>query len=199
MAGDEAWTVTPSDAEGGAGKLAIACSGATCTVTWNDTDIRDLCGFTGNLSGSTSYTSASHVKGLWLPDGPPRSLYGLEDDGVDESDHTSTESSAGHVVTLGYQRKTVQPNIVWQGISRARTRVSGESVTGESWQQFVRDVLYAEATYISARKIRVAPNADNDTTHTDYRHSGPVPEPEPMIDGWIEQWAVSTGRLVKVP
>jgi len=195
----QTWTVAIDATEGGDGKCTIGCDGVTCTVTWQDTDIRDMCGFTGNLAAATSYESTNHVKGLWLPDGPPRSIYGLEDDGIDESDHTSTESSAGHVMTLGYQRKTVQPNVVWQGVSRARTRIAGESVTGESWQQFVRDVLYAEATYCTDRKIRVYPDADTDGTSTEYRHSGPVPEPEPLIDGWLEQWNVSTGRLVKVP
>jgi len=194
----ETWTLTLSADESGTGKLTIGCTGATCTITWQDTNVRDLCGFAGNSSGATSYTGTKHVKALWLPDGPPRSAYGLSDAGADEMDQTTTESSAGHVMTLGYQRRTAQW-IEWQGISRAKTRISGESTTGESWQQFVRDVIYAEATYCPGRCLRVYPDAGTDATSTEYRVSGAIPEPEPLIDGWIEQWRIRIPRLLKVP
>ena len=195
----DTWTVTVGAGEAGTGKCTIAADGAVCTVTWQDTNIRDMCGFTGNLSGSTSYTSTNHVKGLWLPDGPPRSPYGLSDDGADEKDQTYTESSAGHVMTLGYQRKVVQAYVRWQGLSRKKVRIAGESTTGESRQQFVRDVLFAEATYCTDRKLRIYPDADTDGTYTTYRNAAPIPEEEAISDGWIEQWNAGFQRLVVVP
>ena len=195
----DTWTVTISAGEGGTGKCTIAADGATCEVTWQDTDVRDAMGFTGSLTGETSYASTNHVKGLWLPDGPPRSPYGLSDDGADEMDQTYTESSAGHVMTLGYQRKVVQAYVLWQGLSRKKVRIAGESVTGESRQQFVRDVLFAEATYCTDRQLRIYPDADTDGTYTTYRNAAPIPEEEAISDGWIEQWNAGFQRLVVVP
>jgi hypothetical protein len=192
------WVVTVQAAEGEAGTLTIANDGSTCTVTWNDTTFRDMCGYTGNLSGATSYLSPNHVEALWLPDGAPVSPYGLDDDGDDEPDWTSTESPAGHVKSLVYQRKTVQ-SIEWGNITHARCRVTGESTTNESFQKFYRDVILAEHTYCTGTPIRVYPDADTDATYTTYRVSGHVPKPEQIEDGYIGVWRISLPRLVKVP
>jgi hypothetical protein len=193
----QTWTVALSAGESGTGKVTISCTASVCTVTFDVTTLRDLLGFTGNISSSPT-TGANHVKALWLPDGPPRSPYGLADAGIDEADLTSTESPAGHVKTLVYQRKTIQP-IEWMGCSRAKTRIDGESTTNESFQKFRRDVLFAEETWCPDIRVRVYPDADTDGTYTTYAHSGPPPEPTPLIDGWIEQWNVALPRLVKVP
>jgi hypothetical protein len=40
---------------------------ATCSVVWTDTDLRDLLGFTGNLSGASAYTATNATRGVWSP------------------------------------------------------------------------------------------------------------------------------------
>ncbi len=194
------WYVTIDASEGGTGKVSISCDGATCTVTWDDTIVRDMCGFTGNLSGSTSYTSTDHVEMLWLPDGPPVSPYGLADDGDDEDDSTVMESPAGHVHALYYQSKTVQ-QVEWQGVSRAKTRISGESTANESFQKFWQDAIRSSHIFATGTNLRVYPDADTDGTYTTYRASGDLTKPmlRQLQPGWIEQWMVAMPRLVKVP
>ncbi len=174
------WYVIIDTSEDGTGKISISCDGATCTVTWDDTVFRDLCGFTGNLSGSTSYVSTNHVEMLWLPDGPPVSPYGLSDDGADEDDATIMESPAGH---------------------GAKTRISGESTTNESFQKFWQDAIRSSNTFASGTNLRVYPDADTDGTYETYRLSGDLTKPmqRQLQPGWIEQWVIALPRLVKVP
>lgn len=47
-------------------------NGANFTVTWTNTTFRDLLGFTGNLSGASSYTATNTSKLLWSPAKPLR-------------------------------------------------------------------------------------------------------------------------------
>lgn len=37
------------------------------TIVWNDTDLRDLLGFTGNLAGSDTYTADNTLRYVWRP------------------------------------------------------------------------------------------------------------------------------------
>ena len=43
---------------------------STFSVTWNDTDFRDILGFTGNLSGANSYTATHRARYTWVPTHP---------------------------------------------------------------------------------------------------------------------------------
>lgn len=47
-------------------------NGANFTVTWDDTELRDLLGFTGNLAGASSYTATNVSPLLWSPAKPLR-------------------------------------------------------------------------------------------------------------------------------
>jgi hypothetical protein len=192
------WVVEISSNETGTGKVTISNDDAVAEVAWADTDIRDLLGFgsDGNLSGSTSYMSSDHAKAIWLPDGPPVSPFGLDDEGADEPDQVHSESGAGHVLTLGYQRKTAQW-VRWIGLSRAKTRIAGEAVTGESLQQFERDVIWAEATYCPARKLRISPNADA-LAGSVYRSSAQITYQQ-MQENYLGLWRVEFPRIVLVP
>ena len=44
----DTWTVTISAGEGGTGKYTISADGATCEITWTDTELRDLLGKRGS-------------------------------------------------------------------------------------------------------------------------------------------------------
>lgn len=49
-----------------AGKVKLSGS-ITFTVSWDDTTLRDMLGFTGNLSGASSYTADNISKYIWFP------------------------------------------------------------------------------------------------------------------------------------
>lgn len=41
--------------------------GANFTITWTDTALRDLLGFTADLAGANSYTASRKIRGAWYP------------------------------------------------------------------------------------------------------------------------------------
>jgi len=47
--------------------ITIDCDGTTTSITWTDTSLRDLLGFSSNLSGATSYTATYAPRYLWRP------------------------------------------------------------------------------------------------------------------------------------
>jgi hypothetical protein len=55
----------------GAGKITISNS-AVFSVTWTDTGLRDILGFTANLSGASSYTASNRPMFTWISDYTPR-------------------------------------------------------------------------------------------------------------------------------
>ena len=51
---------------GTTGKVSLGFA-ATTSVTWTDTALQTLLGFTGNLSGASSYTATNAPKYIWRP------------------------------------------------------------------------------------------------------------------------------------
>jgi hypothetical protein len=196
----ETWTVTIDATDGGTGKVTISCTGATCSATWNSTDLRDALGFTGNLSGSTSYTSTNQAEGLWLPDCAVITPYDTDDAGTKEYDFVATESPEGHVKALVYTSKTTTP-LVWPMITNARCRTGAESTTNESFQTFNEDVLMQGETYFVGSRFRWYPDADTDGTYTSYALGAGLEKfaPEQVQSNWTGLWRIIIPRAVQVP
>ena len=80
-----------------AGYVRLTGSG-TFTVTWTNTTLRDLLGFTGNLTGAASYVAPNHSKLWWSAgyDANPDTPYGVE--AMPMPDTTITTSRDGSKV-----------------------------------------------------------------------------------------------------
>ena len=57
-------TVTQSTTTG---KITIGALGGSTAINWTDTDLRDLLGFTANLSGASTYTGTNQARYCWFP------------------------------------------------------------------------------------------------------------------------------------
>lgn len=200
----DSYTVTIDAAENGTGKVTITNTNTNnFTVTWTNTNFRDLLGFTGDLSGASSYTSQNQVQGLWLPNAPMNSLFGANDKGFFESDATATESPSGHVKSFYANRKQVN-QIRWAGVTHAKCRASAESTVNESYEQFWLDCILGEKEFAvgPAGPIRIYWDAGNNSQHADYRTVGNSLmnfNPEKMEEGWLGLWVIDLDRLVLVP
>tara|TARA_Y100000310_G_scaffold132_1_gene179 strand:+ start:1605 stop:2384 length:780 start_codon:yes stop_codon:yes gene_type:complete len=49
------------------GAITISDLGGSTAIVWTDTDLRDLLGFTGNLSGASAYTGTNQARYCWFP------------------------------------------------------------------------------------------------------------------------------------
>lgn len=65
-----AWSVSVSTGPSGTGKVTIAMSAGTFSIAWTSTNLRDLLGFTANVSSVASATGTTSARGLWLPKCP---------------------------------------------------------------------------------------------------------------------------------
>jgi hypothetical protein len=199
-AGAATYTVTIGAGESGTGLYTISATGgsvADFALTWTNTALRDLLGYTGTISGALSHVATNNALGLWLPDGPPRSLCGISDP-IDESDETVTETTAGHVYRLTYSRKTVIDGLTYQGVSHAKTRIAGETTANASLQRFWRDAVQGDQSYLGT--LRIYPDADTDGTYSAYAVGAMSRcEPTALADGWLGYWTITFPRLVSVP
>ncbi len=200
------YTVTVSAGLDGTGRYTFTASGGSVTaiaISFPSTDLRDVIGFDGNVSGALVHTGQYHARSLWLPDCPPQLLNGGDSNwaGVDRADFSSTVSGAGHVYAISGQRAEIN-DITWEAVSRAKTWVVDETRQGASFQQFWRDVIFGGAAWSKnpAGPVKWYPDEDVDGTSTTYKIAdGKQFEPGQLRRHWTGRWAISVNRMYVVP
>ncbi len=130
------------DLNEGTGQITInfATGGTEIGITWTDTDLRDLLGFTGDLSGADSYTATNQCRYIWRP-----TRYVSNHD-VDRDQIWAEESNSRVVVSsdatafaiTGNTRKNV--NLEFRNLPAADVRTDSATVW-ETFQQFFVDVI----------------------------------------------------------
>lgn len=195
------WTFSVSAGESGTGIYTISQDGATCTVTFTDVELRDAMGFTGNLSGSTSYNSTNAAKGLWLPGSVYHNLNGGAGwGGWWESDKQEVETASGHYYALMGRKKRVM-SLDWHMVAQAKTWVANETTVGASFEQFLIDAIYGEASgFATGGPLRWHPDADTDGTYKTYSVAGFQSwRPPQERQDFVGRWHIVFERLVEVP
>jgi len=183
---DGVFTVSGSFGEQGTGRVTISHTVQTFSITWLDTDLRDVLGFAGNLAPvALTFTGTAHARGVWLPDCPMASRYGAADPGHTETDLSQTVSPLGDVKTLVYQSRVRLPSVRWSHVSRPRARIAGEVIVGESFEQWWRWCQGGELSYFEpGGKVLLYWDADAGTSHT-YRLVGRnTTEMERAVEEW---------------
>lgn len=194
-------TVTVSDGESNStGKVTIA-SDADIALTWTSTDLRDLLGYTGNLTADTSHVSTNAARMLWLPDCPKISPYGDEDAGTEQTNARATQNKGTVRVLYGDRWTEIAPGeLMWRGVTHARCRIAGESVPNESFEKFWRDGILGEGPGgTPGGPLRLYWDADTDGTYTTYAVKGPLLEsfrPTMLSEGLTVAWIIDMGALV---
>lgn len=196
----QTWTLALGAGESGTGLYTLGCDGATCTVTFTDTEIRDLLGFTGNLSASTSYVSPSAAQGLWLPS------YGFQKKnggtgGSWVTDQQSVKTASGHVYSV-MGRKYRMTKITWPAETRAKCWTENETTTNESFETFLIDGIWGGAAWgTSAGPIRFYPDADTDATYGSFSVLGLESwDPTELVEHFAGgRWRIDLPELIEVP
>jgi hypothetical protein len=185
-------TVTPSFGESGTGLVTIA-STANLAINWGAaTDLRDLLGFTGNLSAATSHVGTLSCKGVWLPECILAHSRGSADTGVYEAVMPQTVSPTGAVKTLMGSVRVRLPMIVWSLVPKAKALrsadSSGASMSFERWwyQTQASGLGYFKA----GSTVNVYTDAATPTLLGDYKLLWPNggPNLERADEGWDGLW-----------
>lgn len=134
------YTLTLDDTnDSSTGKVTIAATGGgNISITWVGTTLRDLLGFTGNLSGATTYTGTNQALYLHLPGcGRSNAPNPLADNGTPISEATivfAPGSDVSYAMAFGSARTI--GSMEFQHLLGSNTWTSLEVVTNESLQTF---------------------------------------------------------------
>lgn len=199
----DTFSVSSATGEGGTGKVTITNDSSNNTsITWTDTDARDVLGFEsdGNLSAATSYTSTEQARSLWLPDRPYWAKVAGAWRGNIETDLKTTESSAGHVFAFGGQKKRVL-NIRWQAVAVSKAWIVHETILNESFEKFFLDVIFGEAAWSArpAGPVRFFRDAGSNDSHTYSITNFSSLSLEQVVKDYTGLYIVELPRMVEVP
>ncbi len=175
------YTATMSDDNLAAtGKVTLAASGVTTfSVSWSSTVLRDLLGWTGNISGAASYVAPEHAERLWLPpvvnDSPEFPIGAV---GWQVSDYIATVAPSGYSKRLGYARR-YRGVIKYRQVYASKMWKRHEVTTNESLEKFWEDVIHP------GYGVRFHPDRATDGTYVNWvLVSGDRFKPTPDVPGW---------------
>ena len=194
-------TVSASLGESGTGKVSITSTG-NGTLVWTSTDLRNLLGYSANLTlvASTANTASSRARSMWLADCPydaPNEIVPWT--GWIETDRRTVESPGGTLYSIGGRSKRATW-IRWHAVARSRASQANESTTNESFERFVIDGVWGDAAWgTPGGPVKFYPDADasdwveyavNLSEFNSFR-------PEHWADGWAGgPWKCRLERLV---
>lgn len=192
--GSGTFTVSISAAEGGTGKVTIAISSGTFSLAWGTGDgltVRNLCGFAANISAGASSTGANHALGLWLPDCPVDTPYGLTSDGLLTYDAIATYAPDGTYKAVSYSSVT-NNEYTYQAVSKNKTITAGETSTNESYETFWDDCIAGQASWAEGGKaLRWYADASTDGTYKTVCVTNITsPEYYRTVPEWDGQWRI---------
>lgn len=197
------WSITFSSGESGTGRITISTTDTPFSVTWSNTNVRSLMGFSADISAVSSAQTGTHARCCWLPDTVKWTPHGDDNGNGNAATRRSSArdqiSPTGGVKTLAGSSLYDFRGIRWEGVTRARTKIIGESVTNESFERFWGDAYLGDFALATAgSKIRFYWDADT-ATYTDVRMVGMRDfDPDKIQQNWVGRYTIVIPRLVKV-
>lgn len=182
------WSVSLSTGRTGTGLLTIARSTGSYSITWTSTALRDLLGFTADITSQTSVTASKQHCGLWLPD-CPITLKGDPSRAHKQTDNRSTESPNGLVITVGGTKKYQHQDISYSHVVQSRVYEGAATTTRASLEQWLDDTQFGDGHTWFSRGSAFQAYWDNNGTDTLLGadlNSGTGPE-----NGWAFSPAIS--------
>lgn len=138
------WTVTLSyTGSSPTGRVTIAGSAGTVSITWTSTLLRDILGFDANLSAVTTSTGAGQARGLWLPDVSLVADGDLQQANY-ESDRRESRTPTGRVFSRNGSTIARHTGLEWSMVARNRIHITHETTGGvanQSYERFHLDAI----------------------------------------------------------
>lgn len=188
-AGAGTYTATISDADSGTGKVTLSASGVSSfAITWTDTALRNALGWTGNITGSTSYESQSASPYIWLPNqrrSEPPTPEGYKGFPITDATMTVSPGGSSHVASYSTRYAT---SFAFRMIAGNKAWTPLESVTNESFQTFWT------ATIGAGKPVRYHLDRDDNADYDTY-HCTPMFDARPEIPGFVGRGSSGSSSL----
>jgi len=176
------------------GKYSIAVSSSTFSITWTDTELRNVLGWTGMASGSsTPDESDVQAEGIWLPKTPVETPYGLESGGIPVSSANVSMSPGGAFYSY-HGPKHYRSEYTYVAVTGPRALTSKEETANQSFETFWTDAIRGEAPWcdVPGASLRFHPSASDDSTYFTWNI---LDQKEPSLvratEGYDGLWQVS--------
>ena len=186
-ASGQTYTVSVAATASASGAYTIAVDSGTFSIAWTDTALRDLLGYTANISSQASATGSAQAQALWLPQTPAFPTYGILSAGRVVSAAAISLSEDG--TYYGFHGSKHRRNeIAFAGIPIARAIKANESVANTSFESFYLDCIRGEKEWANpGRAIRWYADASDDATYIAYNvinaESPELQRMDPNYDG----------------
>jgi len=193
--------VTASLGEAGTGIVTITF-GASASITWVDTEVQELLGFSVNSSAATSHVGTKSARGVWLPTCPFWTKNGGGDwRGIRRGDYRASANAAGHVWAHAGQSR-VELDLRWDAIKRSRMWITSESTPNQSLERFWLDGIWGQhGGGTPGGPVRWYPDASADGIYGTYRaeKGAELFDPEQRVENYAGSWRVQLPLLIQVP
>jgi len=183
------YTVSLSDTTG---KVTISVDSGTFSITWTSTDLRDLLGFTGNISSQATATGANQCEALWMSGCPPNKMYGLTSSGRPIYDRSVSVASDGTYAALVYASQT-RDEISYEYVVAAKTLTAQEATVNEAFQTFYDNAVAGNAPWSASpgEALRWHKDLIDDATYLAYNILGSTePEYSRLDATWDGAWVI---------
>jgi hypothetical protein len=139
--------------------IKITSDGGNFGISWDSTELRDLLGFIGNVSGADNYTASLISPLLWSPGRTETPLNAPLGDAGQVIHDTMVGASAGAVQMATSNNSVTHLDLMWRYVTNARTKTSAR--LGGEYHTFWEDVIRHLYKYKLYREI------DEDTSGSD--------------------------------
>lgn len=167
-------------------RVRLASSGVF-TVTWNSTVLRDLLGFTGNLSGSSSYTATNASPLLWAPGYPatPTTIPGKAGYVVPHTTwHSNDDETAVQTQHFG---SGVWQELDWALVPTERLQVADSANDGNTFQGLFRTVMQYGYRFLYHQSVEEETADTNALDWNDADAFGPYQLRSPIDPSWYKR------------
>lgn len=172
---------------GTTGLVTLQTSNASSfSITWTSTDLRNILGFTADISSQTSVTASSQAKGYWQADCPLVVETGVSRAAPRVTDAHQTESPNGLVITHVGNVKYRHRGLSWSHCPKHKIWIIEEGTPNESLEQFMIDTQWGQghSWFSPGAKLRVTTTDGYNLGHT-------------TVAGWYLKGARSMDSIVK--
>lgn len=190
----------------------VTASTDTWSLAWTSTDLRDLLGFTADISGvQSAQTGTQQARGVWFPD-CPLSIDGDPAQAPKVTDKRSTISPTGTQFSLVGNSYRRHRGVMWTHVPRASTWESAATYTNASYETFANDCFYGlgHAWFTPSSPVQIYWNDAGTDRAVGYTYNSSAgmagwyvvnvdsTEPRPSVDGWTGLFRIEFGDIVGV-
>lgn len=168
--------------------LRVRLAGAAnFTVTWNTTALRDALGFTGNLSGQSSYDAPNPSPLIWAPGYPATPRTRTSKAGYIVPHTTFHAADDGTTVETQHFGSELWQELEWRTLLAGRMSVADSADNGDTLEGLYESVLQFGYRLMYHQSVTTASSPTSELAWNDSTAFGPYQPRKPFDPDWYNR------------